>query len=173
MARIIPEDELEIADIKSLTETVIDSLKSKAIELKYVEREEELIVREVLPLTDKLLTTEYWITPTLTADTWTSYFYDKPVSDRTVIGFYGVKNLSADPKVTALRFSSGKGKTKIIEVVQIEKIYEAEMAEGFFDEPIIYVAKQYITVEAYSKAAVAEPLMIRGLVCEPAGEVTY
>ena len=173
MARIIPEDEMEIADIKAIVNSVIESMTTKAVDLKYVTTAEELTVREILPKTDIGLTNEYWVTPTLTGNAWANYFVDKQVADRTIIGFYGAKNLSADPKATAIRFSSGKGKTKIVDVIQIEKIYESDMSEGFFDEPIIYVAKSYMTVEVYSKAAVDEPLVLPSFVVEPMGEVTY
>ena len=173
MGKIIPDMDLEIAERKAIKESLTEGMKEKAVELKYVAGMDELIVREILPKTDMGLTNEYWVTPSLTANAWTAYFPAKQVADKTLVGFYGVKNLSADPKITGIRFFSGKEKTKTLDVTQLEEIYKVGAAEGFFDEPLVYIAKQYITTELYSKAAVTELFMLRGYVVEPAGEVTY
>jgi len=173
MGRIIPEDEISVDRIDSIKSDLIDTMTGKSTELKFVGSAENLSVREILPATDLGLAYEYWMTPTLTANGWAGYITDQRVADNTVLGIFGVKNAAADPKATALRFSVGTGKTKILDVIQIEKIYEAEMAEGFLTEPIVYTGAQIVNVEVYSKEAVAEPLVLNGFVAEPLGKITY
>jgi len=172
MGRIIPSGELEIADITALKQALIDKLFEVATRMTGLPRE-DLIIRNSLPKTDFGLTNEYWMTPTLTANAWTDYF-SKELADQRFAAFYGVANQAADPSATAIRFSTGEGKVKTVDVVQIEDLYtDATKVDGFFDEAIIYKHKQVCNVEVYSKAAVSEPLILKALICEPAGKITF
>jgi len=173
MSYIIPFSELDLADIASIKMQVIDALMSVATKMTGLSSD-QLVVRNILPATDLGLANEHWETPTLTANTWTNYF-TKQLDEQQFIVFYGVSNLSPDPKVTALRFKVGSGTgTKTLDVVQLEELYtNTERTDGFFKRPIIYKERQYVNVDVYSKADGVEPLVLRGFVIEPAGRTTF
>jgi len=173
MSYVIPASELEVADIMSIKQQVIDALFGVAMKMTGLGKD-QLIVRSVLPATDLGLSNEYWETPSLTANDWTNYFTHQ-LEDQAFIAFYGVANLSADPKVTAVRFKLGSGAgTKTLDVVQLEDLYsDNTRVDGYFKRPIIYKHKQYANVDVYSKAAGTEPLILKSLVVEPAGRTTF
>ena len=173
MGYIIPFSELELADIISIKQQVIDALMSIATRMTGL-TPEQLVVRNILPSTDLGLTNEYWETPSLTANDWTNYF-TKQLDEQQFVVFYGVANLSPDPKVTALRFKVGSGAgTKTLDVVQLEELYtNTDRTDGFFKRPIIYKERQYSNVDVYAKVTGTEPLMLRGFVIEPAGRITF
>jgi len=173
MSYIIPAAELDIAEIAAIKQQVMDALFSVATRMTGLTKE-QLVIRNILPSTDLGLANEYWETPALTANDWTNYF-TKQLDNQQFIVFYGVANLSPDPKVTALRFKVGSGAgTKTLDVVQLEELYtNTERTDGFFKRPIIYKERQYVNVDVYSKAAGTEPLMLRGFVIEPAGRITF
>ena len=173
MSFVIPASEFEIADIAAIKQQVIDALMSVATRMTGL-TPEQLVVRNLLPKTDLGLANEYWETPSLTANDWTNYF-TKQLDDQQFIVFYGVANLSPDPKVTALRFKVGSGTgTKTLDVIQLEELYtNTERTDGFFKRPIIYKERQYANIDVYSKATGTEPLMLRGFVIEPAGRTTF
>ena len=173
MGEIIPASEMDIADVTALKQALLDRMFEIAMAMGVVERREELIYRPILPKTDLGLTNEYWETPSLTANTWNTYF-SKQLDDQRFVGFYGVTNLSADPVVTGLKFSVGAGKTKTLDVLQIEDLYsDSERVDGYFKNPIIYKEKQYCNLEVYAKAAGSDRLVLKGFVVEPAGVVTF
>jgi len=173
MGFVIPASELEISDIMAIRQQVIDALFSVAMRMTGLMRE-ELVVRNALPSTDFGLTNEYWQTPTLTANDWTNYF-TKQLDDQKFVAFYGIANQAADPIVTAVRFKLGSGTgTKTLDVVQLEDLYtDATRVDGYFKRPIIYKEKQYVNVDVYAKAAGTEPLILKALVIEPMGRVTF
>jgi len=173
MGYVIPASELEVPDIMSIRQQVIDALFEVAMRMTGLPKE-QLVVRNALPSTDFGLANEYWVTPSLAANDWTNYF-TKELADQAFVAFFGVANLSADPIATALRFKVGSGTgTKTIDVVQLEELYSNTVrTDGFFKRPIIYKQKQFVNVDVYAKAAGTEPLILRALVVEPAGKVTF
>jgi len=173
MSIIIPASELEVADIMSIKQQVMDALFNVAMRMTGLKRD-ELIIRSALPATDFGLSNEYWETPSLTANAWTNYF-TKQLDDQKFVAFYGVANLAADPIVTAIKFKLGSGTgTKTLDVIQLEDLYtDSNRTDGYFKRPIIYKEKQYVNVDVYAKASGTEPLMLKALVVEPAGRVTF
>lgn len=170
---VIPAAELEVADIMAIRQQVIDALFNVAMRMTGLTRE-ELIVRNALPSTDFGLANEYWKTPTLTPNDWTNYF-TKQLDDQKFVAFYGAANQAADPISTALRFKLGSGAgTKTLDVVQLEDLYtDTRRVDGYFKRPIIYKEKQYVNVDVYAKASGTEPLILKALVIEPKGRVTF
>lgn len=173
MGYVIPASELNVEDIISIKQQVIDALFKVAMKMTGLTKD-QLVVRNLLPKTDLGLTNEYWETPSLTANDWTNYF-TKQLDQQQFVVFYGVANLSPSPKATALRFKVGRGEgTKTLDVIQLEELYTNTVrSDGFFKRPIIYKERQYVNVDVYSKAAGTEPLMLRGFAVEPAGRVTF
>lgn len=173
MGYIIPASELEIADVQAIRQKVIDALFDVAMRMTGLEAE-QLIVRNALPATDFGLSAEVWETPTLTANAWTNYFTNQ-LEEQRFVAFYGVSNLSPDPIATGLKFKLGQGAgTKVLDVLQIEDMYsDSERIDGFFKKAIIYKEKQYVNVDVYAKAAGTEPLVLKALVVEPAGRVSF
>jgi len=164
---------LDIADVQAIRQKVVDALFKVATRMTGLSRE-ELVVRNALPKTDFGLTNEYWVTPTLTANAWTNYFTQQ-LEDQRFAAFYGLANQAADPQVTGVKFKIGAGTgTKTLDVVQLEDMYTyRESCDCFLKRPVIYKERQYVNIDAYSKSAVAEPLVLKSLICEPAGKVTY
>jgi len=174
MGQIIPQTELEIADIKEM----VKAIRTKLVDIASTQlniRPEEVIIRDALPKTDFGLTNEYWYNPALTANAYTQYFSQK--LEKKCAAFYGFTNPAADPKVTGARFYVGPGRTKLVDVIQFEDIYTlAETVSGYFTEPLIFQVDQTATCDLYAKAAVsagAEPLIWKVLVAERVGEVTF
>ena len=172
MGEIIPASEITVEDITAIKQAVVDKLFEVAMAMTGLKKE-DLIVRPILPSTDLGLTNETWETPSLTANAWNTYF-SKQLNDQRFIGFYGVSNLSPDPVVTAIKFSVGAGKTKVLDVLQIEDLYsDSERVDGYFKAPIIYKEKQYCNCDIYARAAGSDRLILKGFVVEPAGVVTF
>ena len=173
MGWIMPAIEMTIEDVASIKAQVIDRVMSVATRMTGL-TPDQLVIRNILPKTDLGLTNEYWETPTLTANDWTNYF-TRQLNNQQFMVFYAVADLSPDPKATALRFKVGSGGgTKTLDVVHLEELFaNSERADGYLKRPIIYKETQYMNVDVYSKAAVSEPLILRGFVVEPAGRVTF
>ena len=170
---LLPAIEMTIEDVPSIKSQVIDAVMAIATRMTGL-TPDQLVVRNILPKTDLGLTNEYWETPTLTPNDWTNYF-TKQLENQKFVVFYGVADLSPDPKVTALKFKVGSGDgTKTLDVVHLEELFtNSERTDGYLKRPIIYKEQQYVNVDVYSKAAVSEPLVLRGFVVEPAGRVTF
>ena len=173
MGYLIPAIEMTIEDVSSIKVQVIDAVMSIATRMTGL-TPDQLVIRNILPKTDLGLTNEYSETPTLTANDWTNYF-TRQLNNQQFMVFYAVADLSPDPKATALRFKVGSGGgTKTLDVVHLEELFaNSERADGYLKRPIIYKETQYVNVDVYSKAAVSEPLILRGFVVEPAGRVTF
>jgi len=170
---LIPASELEVADIQAIRQKVIDALFSVAMKMTGLSRD-QLVVRNTLPSTDLGLTNEVWVTPSLTANSWTNYFTNQ-LDDQRFVAFYGIANLSSDPIATAVRFKLGSGTgTKTLDVIQFEDLYsDSQRIDGYLKRPIIYKEKQYVNVDVYAKSSGTEPLVLKSLTVEPAGRVTF
>jgi len=173
MSYVIPVAELEVADVQAIKSQVIETLLSIAERQTGMPRD-QLIVRDALPKTDFGLTNEVWVTPSLTANDWTNYFTQQ-LEEQRFVAFYGVANLAADPIATGLKFKVGSGNgTKVLDVVQLEGLYaNTERVEGLLKKPLIYKERQYVNIDVYAKAAGTEPLVLKAVVVEPAGKVTF
>jgi len=168
MGRIIAKPEMPIAEIFSFEQAVADALLERAVTNLGLPKE-QIILRDGLPATDFGLTNEVWVTPSLSANTW-SDFITKTLPDYKVVAFYGVAVLSGDPIATGIRFQLGN--VKMIDVIQFEDIFEAGESVGYFKEPVLYLKNQDINIDLYAKAAGTENLALKCLVAEQAGKTT-
>ena len=173
MGLIVPASELEVADIMAIRQKVIDSLFSVAMKMTGLSRD-QLVVRNTLPSTDLGLSNEVWVTPSLTANSWTNYITNQ-LDDQRFVAFYGVANLDPDPITTAVRFKLGSGTgTKTLDVVQVEDLYsDSERIDGYLKRPIIYKEKQYVNIDVYARDSGTDRLVLKSLTVEPAGRVTF
>jgi len=167
--KLIPIKQLSLADIAAIEASIKERLLDEASRRLALPRE-RLVVRDVLPKTDMGLANEEWITPSLTADTWTKYFDEKLPNTRFVC-FYGVADNAADPIVTAVAMKMGPTGGTTRGVWEIEEIFADEVPIGISDEAIMYRGGDHVFVECWAKAAGTEPLALKGMVCEPLGEV--
>jgi hypothetical protein len=154
-----------------------ESLKSKLVETalakKVVTSANDLAIRDILPKTDLGYNNEVWKTATLAEYTYNSVVSMR-VPDTKVIGFYGVRDLGGGvgAGVTSIvKFTLGPGKSKVIDVWNIQKVETEEEAEGYSDRLIIYGPGEYIGIEFYNLATGNSRVQLLGFVAEPKGEV--
>lgn len=172
MGYIIPAGELSIDDVISLRTNVITKLFDVASRLTGLGRE-ELVVRSILPSTDLGLANETWEATISTANNWNSWISNQ-LEDQRFVVIYGLANLTADPVTTAIRFSTGANKTKILDVIEYEELYShRERVDGYFNRYIIYKHKQYVNADLYARATGTERLVLKGYTIEPAGRITF
>jgi len=172
MGYLIPAGELTIDDIIALRQNVVGQLFSVATRLTGLAKD-ELIVRSILPKTDLGLTNEVWEATISSANAWNPWISNQ-LEDQRFVVIYGLANLTADPVTTAIKFSTGASKTKIIDVVQYEDLYtNKERVDGYFNRFIVYKHKQYLNADLYARATGTERLVLKGFVVEPAGRITF
>jgi hypothetical protein len=97
--------------------------------------------------------------------------YAVTLSSKRLVGFYGVKNASAIPLTTLIRFGLGTGPTKIKDQWEVSSAWLELNTESLTTEPIIYDKESIITLQQYASAAGADGVIYLGLVAEPAGDV--
>jgi len=172
MGYLIPAGELTIDDVISLRQNVITRLFSVATRLTGLAKD-EMVVRSILPKTDLNLSNETWEASISTANAWNPWI-SKQLEDQSFIAIFGLANLSADPITTAIKFTTGSGGTKVIDVIQYEDLYsQRERVDGYFNRFIIYKHKQYMNADLYARATGTERLVLKGFTVEPAGRVTF
>jgi hypothetical protein len=148
-------------------------LKRVAIEKKVATSEAQLAVRDILPKTDLGFENEVWATGTLPAFTYTTVSSFR-VPDNKVIGFYGVKDLAGGIGTgitSVIRFTLGPGKSKVIDLWQIQKIESEEEVEGYSDKMIIYGPGEYLGIDFYNVETGVSNVKLLGFVVEPKGEL--
>ena len=148
-------------------------LKRIAIAKKVATSENELAVRDILPKTDLNYANEVWKTGSLPAFTY-STVSSLRVPDNKVIGFYGVRDLAGGIGTgitSVIRFTLGPGKSKVIDLWQIQKIESEEELEGYSDKMIIYGPGEYLGIDFYNIATGVSNVQLLGFVVEPKGEL--
>jgi len=164
-----PKGQLTPQDIAGIEASVKERLLSEASGKLNLSRD-QLVVRDILPKTDLGLTNEEWVTPSLTADAYTKYF-DIKLPDNRFICFFGAGNNAADPIVTlvVLKMGPAGGTTK--GTMEIEEMYAEDVPICLTDEAILYRGGDHIYVDVWAKASGTEPLVLKGMVCEPYGQI--
>ena len=141
---------------------------------KFNANRDEVIVRQAEPDTDLGFTDTQQITGALVADTETDYVNRDITNIQTVVGFFAITNLSANPSVNRVRFKVGVSPGTGVKVsVYLEALYSAQEIKGWLEQPAIYVSERMLVrVEAFQTvAAPGERLVLEGLVAEKAGNV--
>jgi len=171
--KVVPKSEFTLAEIYSLEAKIEAALVRMALNKKFAESTEELVVRDCLPDPDLAFATNAWINQSaLAANAWTQDFSTplSGVQNNRVIAFYKVINRTLLPNIIASRFSLGT--VAVLGVLQLEELYVEEEPVGFFG-PIFYTEGDTVRVEHYADAIVAiggEQLGFPAMVCEPFGE---
>jgi len=167
--KLTPVEQMAVEDITALEATVKERLLEETSRRLALPRD-QLVVRDIMPKTDLGLANEEWITPTLTADAWTKYF-DKALPNNRFVIFYGVANQSPTPIATGVLYKLGPtgGTTK--GVMMLEELYATRIPIGITDEAILYRGGDHIYIDVWAKEAGTEALVLKGMVCEPYGEV--
>lgn len=172
MGLLVPLSKITEDQYKAL----VDSIKTRLLNLAAKELNKnpsELVLREVMPLTDLGYTTETWDNENaLTATTWTKEIGHALDPDE-FIAFVGVENQTDDPQVIGIKFKVGSGGATTRDVQMIESLYTEENFKAMFKEPIIYKGNEYVYIEYYAKAAVAaagEKIGLIAFIVKPYGE---
>ena len=133
-------------------ETLIkEKVKERAFEKKIVTREEELVIRDILPATDLGFSAEDWSkSVTASANNWGTYV-DKTLDDDEAITFTGIVLHDPNPVITAIRFKLGAAVTKA--VFSLTKAYVLDQPIILFRTPIKYDPKDRIVIEVYTTTA--------------------
>jgi len=167
--KLTPIKQLSLADIAAIEASIKERLLDEASR-RLARPKEQLVIRDILPKTDLGLTNEEWVTPSLTANAWTKYF-DIKLPDTRFICFYGAANNAADPIVTAVMLKMGPAGATTRGSMELEEIYADEVPVGILDEAVLYRGGDHIYVDCWAKKAGTEPLVLKGMVAEPYGEV--
>jgi hypothetical protein len=161
---------LSVTTVRNLEERIKSFLKSLAVRKGIAAREDQLVVRDILPKTDLNLANEDWKENLISANSWNTVF-DFRVPEKKIIAFYGVRNIGTTPLTTAIKFAVGPGGAKTKDIVYIEGLEKNKEREAIFSTPILYEDGQYMYVQQYAKAAGTDSLVYLGFVCEPKGEL--
>lgn len=169
--KLIPKSEMTQADIFELERKIADSLVRMALDKKLAETENELIVRDCLPLPDLAFATNAWVNQVAHGVAWLQDFSTRLAGAQQgrVIAFYKMINRTLAPAIIASRFSLGT--VGVLGVLQHEEVYVEDEVVGFFG-PIFYTDGETIRVEHYANAVVgigAEQIGFPAMVCEPLG----
>lgn len=134
----------------------------------------DIIVRSAEPDEDLAFADTQQITGALVTDTETDYVVRDIRNINTVIGFYAINNLSANPSVNRIRFKIGATPGSGVKgSVYLESLYAASEPKGWLEQPIIYAQdRMLIRVEAFQTvAAPGERVVLEALVAEQLGGI--
>lgn len=135
---------------------------------------EDVRVRSAEPDEDLAFADTAQITGALVADAETDYVVRDLRNLNTVVGFYAINNLSADPSVNRIRFKTGSSPgTGVKMSAYMEGLYAAIEPKGWLEEPVIYVGERMLVrVEAFQTvAAPGERVILEALVAEQIGDI--
>lgn len=125
-----------------------EKVKERAMEKGVVTRENELVIRDILPATDLGFSAEDWSkSVTVSANDWGTYV-NKTLDDDETIVFTGIVLHDPNPVITAIRFKLGTAVTKA--VFSLTKAYVLDQPIILFKTPIRYDPKDQIVIEVYS-----------------------
>jgi hypothetical protein len=160
-------------EVLRVEEALKAELTRVAIAKKVVTNAKDLAIRDILPKTDLGYSNEVWATSTLP-----QYAYSTVASlrvpDTKVIGFLGVQDLAGGigtGVTSVIRFTLGPGKSKVVDVWNIQKIESEEELEGFSDKVIVYAPGEYLGVDFYNVDTGVSKVVLLGFVAEPKGEL--
>ena len=181
MSYSVPTAELTLSDMKKYRIDAVESGVTRALALGIARTREELVVRDLLPLTDLgtaatgWLTEEYITVGAVAAGwIWAFSFAAVPQLARTKIAvFYGWADVMAVPIATGVRFRLGAtgATTKAVFLPQLAIQGKME-PDVYFTEPIVYDPEDFVFIEIYTTAATpagGEQIPFRALIIERVG----
>lgn len=160
---------LSPAQIQALQEQLETELEKRAVSQGVVDNVKDLVVRDILPYSDLGFTDEYWAVTLSSATAWNTVGTDTYLDGKKVIGFIGVRILSAKPLGKLFKFSLGDAKIK--DIWNIEQLQVSDgIIEGYTKEPVIYNSKDKTNIDEWCGPTTGvDTLVLLGKVAEPAG----
>lgn len=158
------------AEQRAIAENTDDLLIQKALEKKIASNPEDLVVRDILPNTDlNNRSGEVW-NQHLSAFSWCMNYSGKN-TDTKIIGLFGVKNKSANPRTAGIKFKVGAGGAKTKDLWQVEQAWTEENTALYSKNTVVYMPDDTFVIEFYGDANVTdERCVLLGRVVEPKGE---
>ncbi len=136
-----------------------------------VTSEDALVIRDAVPNTDFGLTSNWWLSAAMVANTEMTLL-TVALNNKRHVGFYGVWVEGANPAVSMLYFRIGATGSTTFALFNLEELYAEEIAIGYFPEPVIYVPNETLFIRALPRIAAAggERIGLKCLIAEPKGE---
>jgi len=154
-------DNLEEEARKKLLEVTLRELKGA--------REEQLVIRQMVP-TDLGLTNEVWYETTgTTANTYeASGISEKTIANERFVAITGVLDNSEGAPVSALEFTVGSSK---VAEWSLDRLIQDGYREGIALSPVIITQNQKVTIKHYVKIkSSGTEIILLGIVCEKVGK---
>ena len=161
--------EMTMEEKRRLEEDLREELVRRAIDQRAVPTRDEAIIRDLMP-GDLGAVTEVFTQILAVPVAWNTT-YTVTLTAKRLVGIYGIKNKSAVPLTTGIRFGLGAGPAKIKDQWEVESAWLELNTESLTTQPIIYDKDSIITIQQYAAAAGVDGVIYLGLVCEPAGDV--
>lgn len=178
MGGIISIDELSIDALKAMRDMVANALLDM-VSKKANKSRSELIVRDILPLTDLGFNTEEWSNQTAqSSGAWTKDWSHELDEDQGA-AFYGVAIQDETCDLIFVRFKLGATGATTKAIYSLQRLIKEGQEEsdkkqtGFFPEPVYYGGKETPYVDYYARGSVSQyaaHVVLIGLFCEPKGE---
>jgi len=185
MRSLILSDQVAPGMIDSLRESIEADLRQNAMTARPQVGAKNWIVRELLPWTDLAIVsagqagpnTDYWGCTVLVASTPLVYV-NHALSDNEFVGIYGINIRDTNPATIKILFQTGAAASTLA-AWNVERMYGARYPEGVTPEYMYYSGGSTVYValipDAVGKAvgadAVADHVILIGLIAKPAGEV--
>lgn len=161
---------LTIEEKKKIEDDVIARLIQEAVSQKVVTKEDDLVIRDIMPNTDLGLTNEYWAEVLATPNAWNAAIINVTLPKDKIIAFYGVKNKAAVMLSSMVRFNLAQAKVK--DIWEVEDIQTELNAEALAETPVLYNNSEVIRIDMYCMGlAGTDELMLIGKVAEPKGKL--
>ena len=135
---------------------------------------EDVRIRQAEPDEDLGFADTAQISGALVADAETDYVARDIRNLNTVVGFYAINNLSANPLINRVRFKTGTSPGSGTKAsYYLEGLYANAEPKGYLENPVMYAGEQMlIRVEASATVgAPGERLILEGVVAEQAGDI--
>ena len=181
MSYSIPTAELTLSNIQGFRTAAVEAGIIRA-ESQGLGNRKELVVRDLLPLTDLGTAATGWLTEEYItvgavagpAWIWAFSFAAVPQLARTKVAvFYGWADVMAAPIATAVRFRVGATGATTKAVFHTQMAIQAKMEpDVYFSEPVVYSPEDFAFIEIYTTAATpagGEQIPFRALIIERVG----
>ncbi len=185
MRSLKPVGQLTPEMVDALVEDIQRELLAKAKAARPQVRASDWVVRQVLPWTDLGIVsagqagalTDYWGCTTLVASTNLIYVNHR-LDDNEFVALYGVNIRDVNPCVIKILFQTGAGASTMA-AWNVEHLYGQLIPEGVTPEYLYYAGGSTVQVQltpdsvgkAVGADAIADHVILLGLIAKPAGEV--
>jgi hypothetical protein len=175
MSYIIPRDELSLSEMKNHRERALQAGIARAAE-KLGVNASELCARQFLNVTDAGAALEQWNTAAL-AVVGTAYSVFQAIAAPTLANnklavFYKVGIETAPLPACRLTFRSGAAAGNVIAEFDLEQLVNAQVCEGYFNEPICIDPTQTFAIQVTCRIATGAAARVQfgNYLIEPIGQ---